>query len=304
MSDSGAGTPGNRPVAVVTGASSGIGKAAARQLAKQGWHVIAQGRDPERSRAAEAEIRAAGTDAVVNMIRGDLSLLSDTARMAEDILAMTDRVHLLVNNAGGVRATKVITPEGNEATFAGNHLGHFLLTQRLMPCLRSAAHGSPEGTVRIVNVTSDGHKGCPGIDWDDLQLTSEWNTGRSYCLAKLANILFTRELARRLQAQGIVAHALHPGTVDSNFINHADDRMHAYMQTLEFRSPGDAADDLLWVATAAENGKISGKYFEMRGLMEPAPAALDDMAASRLWDESEKLVAQAQPVPMAGISNL
>lgn len=298
MKDTGGGTPGNRRVAVITGASSGIGKAAARQLAKQGWHVIAQGRDPERSRAAEAEICAAGTDAVVNMIRGDLSLLSDTARMADDILAMTDRVHLLLNNAGGVRATKVITPEGNEATFAGNHLGHFLLTDRLMPCLRFAAQGTSEGTVRIINVTSDGHKGCPGIDWDDLQLTRDWNTGRSYCLAKLANILFTRELARRLQADGIVAHALHPGTVDSNFINHADSRMQAYIQTLEFRSPEDAADDLLWVATAAGNGTITGKYFERRELMDPAPAALDDMTASRLWDESAGLVARAQPMTM------
>lgn len=286
-------TTAQQPVAVITGASSGIGKAAARQLVALGWHVIAHGRNPERSAAAEAEIRSAAPDAKVDMIRGDLSLMSDSARMVKEIMAITDKVHLLLNNAGGVRADKVITAEGNEATFAGNHLGHFLLTTRLMPCLRAAAKDAPKGTVRIVNVTSDGHMGCPGIDWDDLQLTSQWNTGKSYCLAKLANILFTRELARRLQADGIVAHALHPGTVDSNFINHADQRMRSYIETLEFRSPDDAAGDLVWIATDPGNGTSSGQYFESRITMDPSPAAQDTIAAARLWDESEKLLANA-----------
>jgi NAD(P)-dependent dehydrogenase (short-subunit alcohol dehydrogenase family) len=282
----------NRPVAVITGASSGIGKAAARQLVALGWHVIALGRDPKRLNAAEEEIRSAAPDACVDMVRGDLSLMSDTARMANEITAITDKVQLLLNNAGGVRAEKVITPEGNEATFAGNHLGHFLLTTQLMPCLRCAAQEAVKGSVRIVNVTSDGHKGSPGFDWDDLQQTRQWNTGKSYCLAKLANIVFARELARRLEPDGIVAHALHPGTVDSNFINHADERMRSYIQTLEFRSPEEAAGDLVWVATAPENGKVTGQYFELREAMEPAPLARDDIAALRLWHESEKLLAK------------
>lgn len=283
----------NQPVAVITGASSGIGKAAASQLVALGWHVIALGRNPERAAIAEAEIRSVAPGAAVDMILGDLSLMSDTARMANEILAITDKVHLLLNNAGGVRAEKVITSEGNEATFAGNHLGHFLLTKRLIPCLRAAAQEATKATVRIVNVTSDGHKGCPGIDWDDLQLTREWNTGKSYCLAKLANILFTRELASRLKADGIIVHALHPGTVDSNFINHADQNMRSYIETLEFRSADDAAGDLLWIATDTENGKFSGQYFESRIAMDPAPVALDDTVAARFWDESEKLLANS-----------
>src|SRR5271163_5318714 len=146
-------------VAVVTGASSGVGQAAARALAARGWHVIALGRDAERTAAAAADLRAsAAPGARVDVIRGDLTLLSDTTRMADEIAALTDRVHVLINNAGGVRAERVITSEGNEATFAGNHLGHFLLTNRLMPRLRAAAATGAPGTVRVVSVSSNAHE--------------------------------------------------------------------------------------------------------------------------------------------------
>jgi NAD(P)-dependent dehydrogenase (short-subunit alcohol dehydrogenase family) len=281
-------------VAVVTGASSGIGKAAAKALVAQGWHVIALGRDPERTAAAEAEIRAAAASTgKVNMIRGDLSLLSDTARMAREIEGLTDRIHVTLNNGGGVRSELVITPEGNEATFAGNHLGHFMLTQRLMPLLRAAAATGKAGTVRVVSVSSTGHEGCPGLDWDDLQQTREWTSGKSYCLAKLCNILFTRELARRAASDGIVANAMHPGVVASNFANHAEPRMKSYMATLESVSPEAGADTLVWLGTAPEAGRVTGGYFHKREALSPAPAALDDQAAARLWKESEALVARA-----------
>lgn len=281
-------------VAVVTGASSGVGKAAAKALVAQGWHVIAQGRDPERTAAAEAEIRAAGGDgAKVDMLCADLSLMSDTARLAGEIGRLTDKIHALLNNAGGVRGELVITPEGNEATFAGNHLGHFLLTQRLMPLLRAAAAASEAGTVRILSVSSTGHEGCPGLDWEDLQQTRAWNSGKSYCLAKLCNVLFTRELAKRGAADGIVANAMHPGVVASNFVNHAEPRMKSYIQTLESVSPEAGADTLVWLATSPEAGRVTGGYFHKRQALSPAPAALDDEAAARLWRESEALVARA-----------
>ena len=281
-------------VAVVTGASSGIGKAAAKALVARGWHVIAHGRDPERTGVAEAEIRAAAAaGAKVDMICGDLSLMSDTARMAKEIESLTGKVHALLNNAGGVRGELVITSEGNEATFAGNHLGHFLLTNRLMPLLRAAAATSKPGTVRVVSVSSTGHEGCPGLDWDDLQQTRAWNSGKSYCVAKLCNILFTRELAKRVAADGIVANAVHPGVVASNFVNHAEPRMKSYIETLQSVSPEEGADTLVWLATAPEAGMVSGGYFHNRAALSPASAALDDEAAARLWRESEALVARA-----------
>jgi NAD(P)-dependent dehydrogenase (short-subunit alcohol dehydrogenase family) len=281
-------------VAVVTGASSGVGKAAAKALAAQGWHVIAHGRDPERTAAAEADIRAAAAPgARVDMLRGDLSLLSDTARMAREIERLTEKVHAMLNNAGGVRGELVITPEGNEATFAGNHLGHFLLTNRLMPLLRAAAADSKPGTVRVLSVSSTGHEGCPGLKWDDLQLVRDWVSGKSYCLAKLCNILFTRELANRVAPYGIVANAMHPGVVASNFANHAEPRMKSYMATLESFSPEVGADTLLWLATAPEAGKVTGGYFHKREALTPSAAALDDEAAARLWAESAALVTRA-----------
>jgi NAD(P)-dependent dehydrogenase (short-subunit alcohol dehydrogenase family) len=282
-------------VALVTGASSGVGRAAAKALAVQGWHVIAQGRDPERTAAAEAEIRTAAADgAKVNMICADLSLMSDTARLAREVGRLTDKVHALLNNAGGVRSELVITPEGNEATFAGNHLGHFLLTQRLMPLLRAAAATSPAGTVRVVSVSSTGHEWCLGLDWEDLQLTRAWISGKSYCLAKLCNVLFTRELAKRGAADGIIANAMHPGVVASNFVNHAEPGMKSYMQTLESVSPEAGADTLVWLATAPEAGQVTGGYFHKREALSPAPAALDNEVAARLWRESEALVARAE----------
>jgi NAD(P)-dependent dehydrogenase (short-subunit alcohol dehydrogenase family) len=283
-------------VAVVTGASSGIGKAAAKALAAQGWRVIGLGRDPERCAAAEAEIRAqAAPGAQVEMIRVDLSLMADTARVANEIISRTDRVDVLLNNAGGVARTRVITSEGNEATFAGNHLGHFLLTKRLLPLLRAAAADSAPGSTRIVSVSSDANEYCTGLDWDDLQMIGNFVAGAAYCRVKLANILFTRALAKRLAGDGIVAHAMHPGVVSSNFINYADEGMQSHIRTLKdvSVSPEEGADTLIWLATAVEPGATSGSYFYKRAVATANPVAGDDAAAERLWIESEKLLARA-----------
>ncbi len=282
--------------AVITGASSGIGKETAKALAAKGWHVIAHGRDAERTVVAEAELRSVAK-AKVDMVVGDLSLLSDTARMVDEIAALTDKIHVLVNNAGGTRATLVITPEGNEATFAGNHLGHFLLTTRLFPQLKAAAAQSAPGTVRVLATSSSGHASSPPINWDDLQLidqgiSGDWLSGKSYCLAKLCNILFSRELQRQVDAEGIIAVAMQPGVVLSNFKNHCTPQMKAYMETLEGDTPDITAQSMVWLAAEAAADQVKGRYFEKSGVITPSDAALDNALAARLWQESEKLLAK------------
>ncbi len=272
--------------AVITGASSGIGKAAAMQMAAQGWTVIAHGRDAERSAAAEAEIRAVA-NGNVKMIRGDLASLADTARMADDIAALTETIDVLLCNAGGMRTEMVLTAEGNDASFAGNHLGHFLLTKCLMPQLKAA------GSARVISTTSDGSFYCKEIDWDDLQLINNWVSGNSYCLVKLCNVLFTRELAKRGAADGIIAHAFHPGVVASNFTSHVVETTRAYMATLDAQSPEDAAKPLVWLATSQQVGQQSGLYWNRTVVEDPNPLALDDSICARLWQESETLLAKA-----------
>lgn len=259
----------------------------------QGWRVIGIGRDPQRTAAAEAEIRAAVPGSRVDMVRADLSLMREAARVADEIASRTDRIDALLNNAGGVRAERVVTAEGMESTFAANHLGHFLLTNRLLPKLRAAAARSAPGATRIVSVSSTGHERSPGLQWDDLQSLRNWTTGGAYCNAKLANILFTRTLAKRLAADGIVAHAMHPGVVDSNFASHADESTQRYMESIKNISvtPAVAADTLVWLATAAEPGQTTGGYYHQRAALVPSAAAQDDAAADRLWRESEALLA-------------
>jgi NAD(P)-dependent dehydrogenase (short-subunit alcohol dehydrogenase family) len=274
-----------QPVAVVSGASAGVGKAAAKALAGLGWQVIGIGRDPDRSRAA-------ATSDSVHFIRADLALMSEVMRVADEVLALTTRLDVLINNAGGVRDRLVITDEGNEATFAANHLAAFLLTRQLMPPLRAASAIGPKGSVRVIGVSSTGHSACAGFHWDDLQLLGRFTTGGAYCQAKLANILFTRELARRAAPDGIIAQVMHPGVVDSNFVSHCDPGMQAYMKTLETVTPEAAARTLVWLATAAEAGENSGRYFHDCEALTPSPAALDDASAMRLWQESDALLAR------------
>ena len=283
----------SRRVAVVTGASSGLGKEVAKALAAQGWRIVALGRDAARSASAEAELRAAARGGAVDMILADLALLDDAARAARQIAGLTDRVDLLVNNAGGMAKEKVVTREGNEANFSGNHLGPFLLTKRLMPLLRAAASLSAPGSVRIINTSSDASEMIPGLDWNDLQSAQQFNAGRSYCRAKLANVLFARGLAKRLAGSGIVVHAVHPGTVDSNFSSHADESTQARLKTYSKLTPVEGADTLIWLATADEPGKTSGGYFYQRSPRTPNPFADEETNADRLWEASEKLVAAA-----------
>ncbi len=280
-------------VAVVTGASSGIGKATAAALAGEGWRVIGVGRDAERSAAAEAEIKAASSGGRVDMIRGDLSLLSEAARVSREIAALTERIDVLVNNAGGMAKQKMLTTEGNEANFAGNHLGPFLLTLRLLPLLRRAAMDAPKGSVRILNTASDASEMVPGFDWNDLQTSDKFHPGLAYCRGKLANVMFARGLGARLAQDGIVAHAMHPGAVDSNFITHADEHSQKTMLSYDRLTAEQGADTLIWLATADEPGASTGGYFYQRKPRAPHALVNDPDSVDRLWAESEKIVENA-----------
>lgn len=283
----------SRPVAVVTGASAGIGRATARRLAGLGWQVIGVGRDPERSAAAEAEIAAAGR---VAMLRSDFTLMTDVRRTADEIRALTSRVDVLINNAGGLRDRQVVTAEGTEATFAANHLAPFLLTQELMPLLRASAAGTAPGSTRVIAVSSSAHRQVDGLDPADLQSLGDVGSMVAYCRAKLANILFTRELARRAAPDGIVAQVMHPGLVASNFAAHGSPALQThYANAADALSPEEPAETLVWLATDPEGGRDSGRHFHRMAEEPPSDTAQDDAAADRLWTESEKLLTALQP---------
>ena len=267
--------------AIVTGASAGVGKDSARQLLALGWRVIGVGRDAGRCAAAETELASQH----FTMVRADLSSLADTARLAEDILVLAPRIDALLNNAGGTQAERRVTAEGLEATFAANHLAPFLLTRKLLPAFVTGA--------RVIAVSSTGHEQCPGMNWDDLNFTEGWASGRAYCQAKLANILFTRELARRYGPHGLFAHAMHPGVVDSNFASHCEPEMQAYMESIKDRAvtPDVPARTLVWLASRPEPGDANARYYYDMAEAQPSVAAMDDAAAARLWEVSETLVA-------------
>lgn len=284
-------------VAVITGASSGIGKAAAKAMAASGWRIIALGRNPQRCAAALAEIRLHAPDAVVDMIQVDLALMSDVQRAAREIIAKTDRIDVLLNNAGGMGQARVVTAEGNEQIFAGNHLGHFLLTRELLPLLKKASFFQEPGSVRVVNVSSLATAYSPGLNWDDLQMLQDHNPGLAYCNVKIANQMFTRALAKKLEQDGIRVTAMHPGVADTNFSSHGEEeaqKVAAESNKDVIVSADHAADTLIWLATNATAG-LPGSYYHDRKPYEMHPQALDDAEVERLWSESELIVSRSAP---------
>jgi NAD(P)-dependent dehydrogenase (short-subunit alcohol dehydrogenase family) len=275
---------------LVTGASSGIGRATAIGLAAEGARLILVGRDPERLEATLTEVRRrAGRDDAL-ALRADLSSLKEVRRLAEEVLGRAERLHVLLNNAGVTLLRRETTVDGLEATFATNHLAYFLLTGLLLPRLRESA------PARIVNVASDAHR-YARLDLEDLQNARRYRALRVYAQSKTANILFTQELARRIAGSGVTANALHPGGIRSNLGRSRGALAEAVRRFvgLFLKSPEEGARTSLYLASAPEVEGVSGRYFADCRERTPAEHARDPEIARRLWQRSEELTGLHYP---------
>jgi NAD(P)-dependent dehydrogenase (short-subunit alcohol dehydrogenase family) len=275
---------------VVTGASSGIGRATALGLAAEGARLILVGRTPERCEETLAEVRRRSRRDDAVMLRADLSSLKEVRRLAEEVQARADRLHVLVNNAGVTLLRRETTVDGLEATFATNHLAYFLLTGLLLPRLRESA------PARIVNVASDAHR-FGRLDLDDLQNERRYGAMRVYGQSKTANILFTQELASRIAGSGVTANALHPGGIRSNLGRSEGALAEALRRVvgLFLKSPEEGARTSLYLAGAPEVEGVSGRYFARCRERRPAAHARDAEVARRLWERSEELTGFRYP---------
>jgi NAD(P)-dependent dehydrogenase (short-subunit alcohol dehydrogenase family) len=272
------------PRIVITGGTSGIGMAAAERLAADGAHLILIGRDSGKGERAVARLKARAPLASVEFRAADLSRMADVRRLGDDLAALP-RIDVLVNNAGAIFDRRAVTAEGLERTFALNHMAYFLLANRLLDKLKEAA------PARIVNVASEAHRGAT-LDFDDLQNGRNFGGWLAYRRSKLANILFTRELARRLAGTGVTVNCLHPGFVASDF---GDDNGLLFRVGLGIAkrvaavTPMAGADTVVYLATSPEAASASGGYFEKRREIAPSVAARDEAAARRLWEESARI---------------
>ena len=280
---------------VVTGGNSGIGFETAAALAAMGARVLVTARNADRGRAAVAGIADRTPGAQVQLVVFDLADLSSVRRGAAEILEQAPRLDVLVNNAGLVLSERRVTVDGYEATFATNHLGPFLLTNLLLDRMRASA------PARIVNVASTAHNSArKGMPFDDLQSEGRYRAMRVYGQSKLANILFTNELARRLEGTGVTANSLHPGTVRTGYGADGDARgflsFGLKVSGPFFLSPAKGARTSVYLASSPEVDGISGQYLVKCKPRTPRTWARDPDAAQRLWRVSEELVGLELPL--------
>ncbi len=277
--------------AVISGATTGIGFATACGLAEQGFRLIAMGNNHVRIATAKRRLAERGVSA--DWVAADLSSMTETRRAAAEIAAQTNRIDVLVNNAGALFDGRYVTVDGLERTFALNHLAPFLLTHLLKPSL--AASDQPH----VIAVSSIGHSFIPDMRWDDLQMEQDFTAHQAYFQSKLCNILFTRELARRFGIAGLRTSAVQPGMVGSNFPDNAD--LATRQHYAEAVANGTAltneqgADTVLWLAANPDEADPPGGYFETRKRIDPSPAARSNEGAARLWDISASLTGLARP---------
>jgi NAD(P)-dependent dehydrogenase (short-subunit alcohol dehydrogenase family) len=275
-------------VVVITGATSGIGRIAAEALAAMGARIVLVARDKGRAEATLARLKERGPDVAHRAHFADLSRLAEVRRVGAEIVAAEPRVDVLINNAGNIFGTRGVAEDGLERTFATNHMAYFVLTDALHERLAAAA------PARVVNTASDAHRGQL-IDFDDLQMARGYTGPGAYGRSKLCNILFTRELARRLEPSGVTANCLHPGFVATNLGQRHRSVFGLVMRTamLFAGSPESGAETIAHLASSPEVAGVTGGYFESGRLAKPSRAAEDDEVARRLWAESARLAGMA-----------
>jgi NAD(P)-dependent dehydrogenase (short-subunit alcohol dehydrogenase family) len=267
-------------VVVITGATRGIGEAATVELARRGAELSIVGREPDRVRAVAEQAAASGSGAPVHQHVADLSHMSDVRALAEQLRAQHDHIDVLANNAGALFASRKLTPDGFEQTFALNHLAPFLLTNLLLDRLAGG---------RVVTTASDAHKSGL-LNLADLQSETSYAAMRVYGTSKLCNILFTRELARR--AGSLHANCFHPGVVRTGFGKN-DGGIWKVLTTLGgpfFRSPQRGARSLVWLALSDAAAPLNGEYIEDEKVVAPSAQAQDAELARELWERSAQLV--------------
>jgi NAD(P)-dependent dehydrogenase (short-subunit alcohol dehydrogenase family) len=265
-------------ICLVTGATDGVGKVTAITLAQAGATVIGVGRNPQKIKATLAEIGV--TAGTLEFMTADLSSQAEVRRLADEFKRKYDRLHVLVNNAGALFTSYHETVDGIEMTFALNHLSYFLLTNLLLDTIRASA------PARIIYVSSNAHEGNT-IDFNDLQLKRHYREWTAYGASKLANILFTYELARRLQGTGVTVNAVHPGFVNTNFQKAVGLNMRGPL------TPEEGADTQIWLAQSPELEGVTGKYFVRRRETRSSDISYDKVVAQRLWDVSAEMTGLA-----------
>lgn len=275
-------------ICIVTGATSGIGKATALGLAQQGAAVIVVGRNPQKGADTVNKIKNKTGNPSVKFMLADLSSQKDILRLAEQFKSSYQRLDVLVNNAGGKFLSRQETVDGNEMTFALNHLAYFLLTNLLMEPLKAS------GKARIINVSSGAHGGCSEIHFDDLQFQKGYVGKIAYAQSKLANLLFTYELARRLKGTGITVNAVHPGGVITNFCKNNGwiswaKHVTAHLMERNLIGPTEGAKTSVYLSSSPDVEGVSGKYFFNLKAVHSSKASYDEDSAKRLWNVSLEL---------------
>jgi NAD(P)-dependent dehydrogenase (short-subunit alcohol dehydrogenase family) len=279
----------NGKTVLISGATFGIGQATALQLARLGATTIVAGRNEEKSRKVVAEMRQETGNPNVHYLLADLSSISQTVSLAEEFRARYGRLDVLVNNVGAFAWRRHLTADGLERIFALNYLvGHFLLTGLLLDLLRASAPS------RIINVSSSAHT-AGKIDFDNLQGNGHYSGWKAYSQSKLANVLYTYALARRLEGSGVTVNALHPGVVASGFAtpdNTPDvlDRGFRKLFALFARSPAEGAETSVYLATAPELEGVTGRYFSDKRATDSARASYDRATQERLWQASLQIL--------------